>query len=308
MKESTQLSGRLKVREFMVIASGGIPVFHYSFSGARRLNDLLSGFLSAITSFASEFGERSVQSLSFQGSEILYEQAEKDTIFIMLVDMGAPIHILRAVLRDLSKKFLTKYESVLGSSLLVRDLFDDFEAEVHRAINYYEALLLVTSKLGPFVVPAINKESLDLFLQSTDLLNEFHRTFPGGRRVIDTIDGRLTIREIGEKAGLELDHLLSIIEFLAIWGVVRVYRLCPSVRKDDSRFDTFLDIIGLPEKDYRLLRRARMLCNGSRPLEEISRRLDVLPERLYSVLVKLGDQVKWELLEISGVSRPYAMG
>ncbi|MCF2137953.1 MAG: hypothetical protein K9W43_12035 [Candidatus Thorarchaeota archaeon] len=298
------MSGRLKVHEFMVIASGGVPIFHYSFTGERRLNELLSGFLSAITSFASEFGERSVQSLSFKGSEILYEQADKDTIFIMLVDAGAPIHILRAVLRDLSKKFLNNYSTELGGVLIVKELFDDFETEVHRAINYYEALLLVTGKLGPFVVPEINPDALDLFLQSTDLLNEFHRTFAGGRSVIDMINGQLTIRDIGEKLGLEVDQLLRIIEFLAIWGVVRVYRLCPLVRKDDARFDTFLDIIGLPEKDYRLLRRARMLCNGSRSIEDISRRLDVLPDRLYSVLVKLGDQVVWERLEISGVSRP----
>ncbi|MHA1959926.1 MAG: hypothetical protein ACW99U_06825, partial [Candidatus Thorarchaeota archaeon] len=75
------MAGRLRVQEFMVITDGGVPVFHYSPSDTRKLDELLSGFLTAITSFASEFGEKSVQSLSFEGSEILYEQASGKAIF-----------------------------------------------------------------------------------------------------------------------------------------------------------------------------------------------------------------------------------
>ncbi|MHA1246545.1 MAG: hypothetical protein ACTSPE_04405 [Candidatus Thorarchaeota archaeon] len=298
------MSGKLKLRELMVIASGGVPVFHYSFTGTKQLNDLLSGFLSAITSFASEFGERSVQSLSFKGSEILYEQAEKDTVFILLVDAGAPIHILRAVLRDLSRKFLTRYEETLGTPLVIKELFEEFTAEVQRAASYYEAMLHVTASLGPFVVPEVSAAALELFKKSPDLLDEFHRTFPGGGRVLEAIDGSVTIKKLAEDLGLEVEALIRIVEFLAIWGVVRVYRLCPRVRQDDQRFDAFLDIIGLPERDYRLLRRARLLCNGSRSIEEIAERLSVTPERLSDVLSKLGDQVEWRRAEIAGLTRP----
>jgi len=297
------VSGRLKLREFMVIASGGVPVFHYSFTGTKQLNDLLSGFLSAITSFASEFGERSVQSLSFKGSEILYEQAEKDTVFILLVDAGAPIHILRAVLRDLSRKFLTRYRETLGTPLVIKEVFEEFTAEVQRAASYYEAMLHVTASLGPFVVPEVNQRALELFRQSSDLLDEFHRTFPGGGRALEAIDNSATIKALAEDLGVEVETLIQVIEFLAIWGVVRLCRLCPRVRQDDERFDAFLDIIGLPERDYRLLRRARLLCNGNRSIEEIAERLNVAPERLYEVLTKLGNEVEWQKVEIAGLTR-----
>jgi len=288
----------------MVIASGGVPIFHYSFTGARRLNELLSGFLSAITSFASEFGERSVQSLSFKGSEILYEQVGRNILFVLLVDSGAPVHILRAILRDLSRKFILHYEDVLSAPVLIEEAFADFESEIHRAINYYEALLIVTSSLGPFVVPATNPEALELFRQSPDLVDEFHRTFPGGGRIIDAMDGRRTLREIAEHVGVDIDTVIRVVEFLSIWGIVNVYRLCPLVQKEDARFDAFLDLIGLPEKDYRLLKRARLFCNGSRSLEAVSDRLQVPVEQLYEVLKKLGDQVEWRKAEIGGMRRP----
>ncbi len=298
------MSGRLKVQEFMVIAGGGVPVFHYSFTGARRLNELLSGFLSAITSFASEFGERSVQSLSFKGSEILYEQAGKNVLFVLLVDSGAPVHILRAILRDLGRKFLMRYEDVLDSPVMIEEAFSDFETEIHRAVNYYEGLLLVTSNLGPFVVPVVNREALTLFQESAELIDEFHRTFPGGGRVIDAIDGERTLKDIASHVGMDVDTIMKVVEFLAIWGVVDVYRLCPSIRQGDERFDAFLDLIGLREREYRLLKRARMLCNGSRSLEAVSNKLGVQPEELYSVLLKLGDEVEWKKMEIGGMSRP----
>ncbi|MHA1863167.1 MAG: hypothetical protein ACTSWA_05305, partial [Candidatus Thorarchaeota archaeon] len=72
------MAGKLGVQEFMVLTSGGTPIFHYSSTEVRKLDELISGFLTAITSFATEFGERSIQSLSFEGSELLYEQFEDE--------------------------------------------------------------------------------------------------------------------------------------------------------------------------------------------------------------------------------------
>jgi hypothetical protein len=35
---------------------------------------------------------------------------------------------------------------------------------------------------------------------------------------------------------------------------------------------------------------------------DVSERLGVVPERLYEVLQKLGDEVKWNLVEVSGLA------
>ncbi|MHA1484719.1 MAG: hypothetical protein ACTSPR_05320, partial [Candidatus Thorarchaeota archaeon] len=124
------MADRLGVQEFMVITSGGLPIFHYSRTDVRKMDSLLSGFLSAITSFATEFGERSIRSLTFEGSELLYEQFNPDFLFIFLVDTHASKKVLRAILRELSRKFMARYETELRMEIPILDVFEDFSSEV----------------------------------------------------------------------------------------------------------------------------------------------------------------------------------
>ncbi|MHA2262403.1 MAG: hypothetical protein ACXAEN_08455 [Candidatus Thorarchaeota archaeon] len=296
------MAGRLRVQEFMVITDGGVPVFHYSPSDTRKLDELLSGFLTAITSFASEFGEKSVQSLSFEGSEILYEQASGKAIFVFLVDVGAQESILRMVLADLSSRFLEKHESDITADVQIEESFEGFRSEVREAFDYYEGVLMVTSRLSAYVVPRKDKLALALAIDKAGFLDEFHREFGvDGTRVLEAIDGAASIEKLVTTLNLEDAEISEIIEYLAIWGVIGISQLCPKIRSDDTRFDAFLDIVGLPNKDYQLLQRAKAHCTGSRPVVDVSSRLGVTSERLYDVLSKLGDEVEWNLVEVTGL-------
>ncbi len=292
-------ASRLKVQEFMILTDGGVPIFDYSPTSTKKLDTLLSGFLTAITSFASEFGERSVQSLSFEGSEILYGQSDTENIFILLVETGSPTAVLRAVLRDLSRKFIAAYGMELKRGVPIVEAYAGFSAEVERAFRFYEGVLVVTSSLTSYVVPSVIKEALDMASSSAGLFDEFHRDFGGsGNRIFEAIDGRSTIATLSESLGLEIKNIAEVIEYLAIWGVVKVSKLCPSIRTSDSRFDAFIEMVGLPQKDHQLLSRARPLCNGSRPIEEISEKLGVTADRLHEVLMKMGNEIEWNLVEI----------
>ncbi|MHA1930511.1 MAG: hypothetical protein ACTSV2_18210 [Candidatus Thorarchaeota archaeon] len=291
----------LKVKEFMVLTLGGAPIFHYSQSGSRKLDELLSGFLTAITSFASEFGERSVQGLAFEGSEIMYDHADSEALFIFLVDVGAPQKILRAILRDLRKKFMSEFKNELSMDIPVVEVFMGFSSEVQRAFKHYEGILAITSNLSPYVILDVDKNVLELAIESEGLLDEFHRDFgTAGNKILEAIDGKATMAQISMSQGLEVEEVSEIIEYLVIWGVVKIYKLHPILKKDDARFDAFLDIIGLPKKDYQLLSRARALCNGNFSIVEISERVGVTAERLNDVFSKLGDQVKWNHIEVIG--------
>ncbi|MFW9967893.1 MAG: hypothetical protein ACFFEA_12140 [Candidatus Thorarchaeota archaeon] len=295
------MSGRLGIHEFMVLTSGGVPIFHYSPDGSRKLDELLSGFLTAITSFASEFGERSVQSLSFEGSELLYEQADSEILCIFLTDTIAPKNILRAVLGDLSRKFTIKYPDV-NSDLAIEDAYMDFREDVERAISYYDGVLTITSSFSSFVVPSLKRDAYDFATDSQGLLDQFHRDFGGsGNRILDAVNGVDSIYEIRESLGIEEYDIQEVIEYLAIWGVLEISVMAPELKAEDARFDAFLDLIGLPQKDYQLLKRAMPLCNGAKPLVEISDKLGVTSERLYEVLSKLGDEVKWRHLHVTGL-------
>ncbi|MHA2191314.1 MAG: hypothetical protein ACXAAP_13885, partial [Candidatus Thorarchaeota archaeon] len=89
----------------------------------------------------------------------------------------------------------------------------------------------------------------------------------------------------------------------ALRGFLQVTKMCPLIHQNDERFNAYLDLVGLPNKDYQLLERAKNLCNGNRPITEVSEKLGVTSERLYEVLEKLGDEVEWNLLEISGLEK-----
>ncbi|MHA1926477.1 MAG: hypothetical protein ACW974_11225 [Candidatus Thorarchaeota archaeon] len=296
------MSGRLGFHEFMVLTAGGVPIFHYSPDGSRKLDELLSGFLTAITSFASEFGERSVQSLSFEGSELLYEQTELDVLCIFLADTKAPKKILRAVLRDLSRKFISKYSVGMDFDFAIEDAFMDFKYDVERALDYYDGVLMITSSLSSFVVPSLKKDAYELAADSQGLLDQFHRDFGGsGNRILDAVNGDDSIYDISESLGIEVHEVQEVIEYLAIWGVLQISKIAPELKAEDARFDAFLDLIGLPQKDYQLLKRAVPLCKGTKPLAEISDKLGVTSERLYEVLNKLGDEVQWNRLQVTGL-------
>jgi len=296
------LAGKLGVQEFMVLTSGGTPIFHYSTSDDRKLDELLSGFLSAITSFATEFGERSIQSLTFEGSELLYEQIEEACLFIFLVETGSSEKVLRALLRELSRKFMGRYQTELSMDIPILDVFMDFDHEVRGVFTYYEGILNIMSSLSAFVMPEIKKETMDLVIRSGGFLDEFHRDFGGaGNRILPKIDGKTSIYNMSRNLGVSIDEISDIIEYLAIRGLLKVSKMCPSIKSNDSRFDAYLDLIGLPNKDYQLLERAKSFCNGDRPLVDISERLGVVPERLHEVLEKLGEEVEWHLIEVSGL-------
>jgi hypothetical protein len=302
LKEIQHLERDLGVREFMVLTAGGSPIFHFSKTEERRLDELLSGFLSAITSFASEFGEKSIQSLSFEGSELLYEQFGSDNLFIFLVEAGSSENILRAVLRDLSKRFLSRYETELRMNIPVLEVFMDFKDEVHNVFTYYKGVLVVTSSLSSFVTPQVVKDNMDIAIKSGGFLDEFHRDFGGsGNRILSAIDGETSIHDMSRNLSVPDEEISKVVEYLAIRGLLKISKLCPVIKKNDSRFDAYLDLIGLPNKDYQLLERAKILCNGDRPLVDVSEKLGVVPERLHEVLEKLGDEVRWNLVEVSGL-------
>ncbi len=295
--------GKLGVHEFMVLTAGGNPIFHISKTEERKLDELISGFLSAITSFASEFGEESIQSLSFEGSELLYEQFGTDYLFIFLVDSGSSEKVLRAVLRELSKRFLSRYKNELQMDILILEVFMDFETEVQEVLTSYEGVLDLISSLSSFVIPQVMQDKLDIAIKSGGFLDEFHRDLGGsGNRILSAIDGTTSIYDISRNLGVSDEGISDVVEYLAIKGLLKISKLCPVIKQNDSRFDAYLDLIGLPRKDYQLLERAKSLCNGDRPIVDVSESLGVVPERLYEVLEKLGDEVKWNLVEVSGLA------
>ncbi len=297
------MTTRLRVQEFMVLTTGGVPVFHYSVTGQRKLDELLSGFLSAITSFATELGEKSIQALAFGSSEILYEPAGNNHLSILLVDTGGPIRLLRAVLKDLSRKFVQMFAAQLNTDIQIEEIYLPFNDEVKRALAFYDRVHATLSGISPLAVPSVNLSALSFPDSSSNLLEAYHREFGSvGERLLENIDGRTTIRQLSQALGLEMSEIIEAIEYLAVWGVVQILKMCPIIRESDSRFDLYLDMVGIPSRDFQILSKARPLCNGNRSIEEISERIGVTAERLSEVLGRLGNMVRYNLINVIEMS------
>ncbi|MGY5877351.1 MAG: hypothetical protein RTU30_16480 [Candidatus Thorarchaeota archaeon] len=293
---------KLKVLEFMVLKPGGIPIFHYSPIGTCTLDELLSGFLSAITSFATEFGEKSIQSLSFEGSELLYEQTSEEAMFIFLVETGASQKLLRAILRELGKRFLIKFKVELDMEIPIKEVFLGFEKDVIEVFSHYEGILHITSSLSSFVVPCLRTTAFDKAVKEEQILDAFHRDFGNtGTRILEAIDCKTSIYKMSGDLSIEEAEISEVIEYLSISGVLGISKICPQLNESDSRFDAYLDLIGLPRKDYQLLQRVSPLCNGERSLSELGDRLGVTAESLFEVFTKLGDFVQWNHVEVTGL-------
>ncbi|MFW9851305.1 MAG: hypothetical protein ACFFF4_19430, partial [Candidatus Thorarchaeota archaeon] len=201
------------------------------------------------------------------------------------------------------KKFLTRYKEELRMDIPVLDVFMDFETDVKSVLTYYEGVLVVTSSLSAFVIPEMVQENLDIAINSGEFLDEFHRDMgASGNRILSAIDGTTSIYEMGRNLGVSDDEISAVVEYLAIRGLLKISKLCPVIKQNDSRFDAYLDLIGLPNKDYQLLERAKSLCDGKQPIVDVSERLGVVPERLYEVFEKLGEEVSWNLVEVSGLA------
>jgi hypothetical protein len=179
----------------------------------------------------------------------------------------------------------------------------DFESVVQGVLTSYEGVLELISSLSSFVIPQVMKDKLDIAIKSGGFLDEFHRDLGGsGNRILEAIDGTTSIYDISRNLGVSDEGISDVVEYLAIRGLLKISKLCPVIKQNDSRFDAYLDLIGLPRKDYQLLERAKLHCDGNQPMVDVSERLGVVPERLYEVLQKLGDEVKWNLVEVSGLA------
>ncbi|MEM1885179.1 MAG: hypothetical protein QXZ24_06195, partial [Candidatus Jordarchaeales archaeon] len=74
------------IKEFYIFQRTGSPVFHRNYGGSKVDEALLSGFLAAIFSFASEIGHGGIQSMATKDGVFVYDVAE-DYIFAVAVDL-----------------------------------------------------------------------------------------------------------------------------------------------------------------------------------------------------------------------------
>ncbi len=154
---------------------------------------------------------------------------------------------------------------------------------------------LITETFSEFDVFASNPmmEST-LFAESTGQAREFDNLFgKAGRDVLQAVDGISTVEEIRIRTGVHGRQLSEILSYLSTRGYIRRVQFYPKLVASDRRFLAYLETVGLPRDEYKILEDAKSYCDGNNTSSDIARRIGVDEEKLIAVLRKLGANIEW---------------
>jgi hypothetical protein len=68
---------------------------------------------------------------------------------------------------------------------------------------------------------------------------------------------------------------------------------CPKLLASDARFLTYLQTVGLPRDEFKILEQASSFCDGNNTTRDVAQRIGVEEEKLVLILRKLGENVEW---------------
>ncbi|MHA1481640.1 MAG: hypothetical protein ACTSQZ_09490, partial [Candidatus Thorarchaeota archaeon] len=127
------------VKEIIIMRDSGIPLFHYSVSGEKKLDELVAGFLSAMGSMAEHVSEQQIKVMEFATNKFVWEK-NGDLFFIALVSLDDSAEIYRAILHDLSEQFVSKYYANLRQDIIIRREFLPFIDSVESTLQKFDGI------------------------------------------------------------------------------------------------------------------------------------------------------------------------
>jgi len=116
--------------------SSGVLCYSKTFFGEDFIdNDLISGFLTAISSIAKEIGGGEIESLNFRNFNYIYtHDDEKLCVFIIVTDIDDPEEEAREKLDLLKNKFIERFHDDLINWKCETKIFESFDGFVEKKI------------------------------------------------------------------------------------------------------------------------------------------------------------------------------
>lgn len=147
------------ISKILVIMSGGTLCYSKTFIGKDQIDDdLISGFLTAISNIAQEIGGGEIKSLYFRNFNFIYSyDEEKICMFVIITDIEDPEDEARAKLDLLISEFMKRY----GND------FKNWNCEVARFTSFdefAETHIFIPPKILLIGEPGVGKSTiLNLF-------------------------------------------------------------------------------------------------------------------------------------------------
>ena len=130
---------------YILYKENKMPLAHYYIKQLPIDNtQLVSGFLAALTNFASEIGERVIESLTFKTLKFVYGYF-KEIFIVFIVDKPDEDLIIKDKIRSVGEAFLLKYGNILDDWDGNSDVFNEFDSIVRSVIKSVLKIVLLGS-------------------------------------------------------------------------------------------------------------------------------------------------------------------
>jgi len=192
------------ISKILIIMSSGVLCYSKTFFGEDKLdNDLVSGFLTAISSIAKEIGGGEIESLNFRNFNFVYTQDdEKLCMFIIVTDIDDPEEEAREKLELLKNEFIGRYRDDLVNWVCETKKFEPFDEFVEENMFIAPKILLVGED-GVGKSTIIDLFAGETILELDDDMNEIIQKLiplPDFNRINEAILREMDLKELIENS------------------------------------------------------------------------------------------------------------
>jgi predicted amidohydrolase/signal recognition particle receptor subunit beta len=133
------------ISKILIITSGGTLCYSKNFFSQVDIDEeLISGFLTAISEFAQEIKGGKIKALRFRNFNYIYSYyTELDLMFILAIDIDDLEEEARTKLELMKNKFVKRYRSVLENWMGNLGVFEDFNEFVEEHMFIPPKILLI---------------------------------------------------------------------------------------------------------------------------------------------------------------------
>lgn len=112
----------------------GICLISQDYTENKTNLDLLSGFLSAIFSFAREVADDSLREITMERQHIFYE-SRGDILISIVTENGITRENLQPIFNEIFDQFFQKFSDLLFHNIITRDQFLPFKSDIDQILT-----------------------------------------------------------------------------------------------------------------------------------------------------------------------------
>ncbi len=163
------------VKEIVIMRDSGLPLYHYSVSGEKKLDELVAGFLSAMGSMAQQVSDQQIRGMSFANSKFVWE-TKGDLFFIALVAKEDSPEIYKAILRELSDQFVGRFYSELMKNVVTPRDFYSFTDIVETTLQKFNGIPGLARRYETALIPLVKLNELKVAMAATESNHDVFRS------------------------------------------------------------------------------------------------------------------------------------